>query len=84
MSSKFATIGSFSDRFNLTEAFRTGVDAEAKLSSRDPKVYLDWISSEVSLAISSMAMISAKDGKILANTSKQLHSQEVFDKYAKC
>lgn len=73
----------FADRFNITEELRAGLDTEARLTSRNPAVYLDWIKSEVNQAVSSLAMTSAKDGTILANLSKQLPSQEVFNKYVK-
>lgn len=81
LSSQLATMNSFTDRFNITEELRAGLDAEAKLTSRNPAVYLDWIRSEVNQAVSSLEMTSEKDGTILANFSKQLPSQEVFNRY---
>lgn len=83
VSSHIALVNEFSDRFDIIEEIRGGLGTEAKLISRDPAVYLDWIQSEVNRAISSAAMISARDGSILADISKQLHSQEVFNRYEK-
>jgi hypothetical protein len=70
----------FTDRFIITEELRAGLDLEASLTSRNPTVYLDWVKSEVDQAISSLEMVSTKDGAILAGLSKQLPSQEVFNK----
>jgi hypothetical protein len=83
LSSQLAAINSFADRFDITEELRAGLDTEARLTSRNPAVYLDWIKSEVDQAISSLEMTSAKDGGILAKVSKQLPSQEVFNRYMK-
>jgi hypothetical protein len=81
--SQLAAMNSFADRFNVTEELRAGLDTEARLTSRDPALYLAWIKSEVNQAVSSLAMTSAKDGTILANLSKQLTSREMFNRYVK-
>jgi hypothetical protein len=81
--SQLAAMNSFADRFNVTEELRAGLDTEARLTSRDPALYLTWIKSEVNQAVSSLAMTSAKDGTILANLSKQLTSREMFNRYVK-
>jgi hypothetical protein len=47
LSSQLAAINGFTDRFNITEELRAGLDTEARLTSRNPAVYLDWIQSEV-------------------------------------
>ena len=83
MSSQLAAMNSFTDRFNVTKELRAGLDTEARISSRNPALYLDWIKSEVNQAVSSLAMTSTNDGTILANFSKQLSSQEVFNRYVK-
>lgn len=73
----------FTDRFNIIEDLRAGLDTEVRLTHRNPVVYQDWIKSEVNQAVSSLEMTSAKDGANLVKISKQLHPQEVINRYVK-
>lgn len=75
-------MSNFSHRLSVTKELRAAVEAEAKSLSRDPSTYLDWLNSEVNLAISSMAMISAEDALTLVDISKKLPAQDIFDKYS--
>lgn len=74
-------MNSFSERLEILDYIRTGLDQESKEGSQSDTPYQGWLTAEVDLALSpSVAMKSQKDGKALVNVCRRLASQEIFNK----
>jgi hypothetical protein len=72
----------FSERIEILDKIRAGVNEERERNPIPDTPYQDWISAEVNTALSpSVAMKFGRDGTCLINVSRRLPSQELFNKY---
>ncbi|KAF4631480.1 hypothetical protein G7Y89_g6651 [Cudoniella acicularis] len=65
-----------------TNAFRIGLEEEAKCTSKPDNAQQDWAKSEIyeTLCVTEVSMDTAQDDLVLTDLAKQFTPQEIFDK----
>ena len=82
LSASLSAVNIFSERLEILERIRHGINHERNKTSLQDEPYSNWLAAELDLALSpSVAMKSEKDGTGLVEVSRRLPPQEIFNKY---
>jgi hypothetical protein len=80
ISNNLSLMNVFNDRFRSIEDIESGVHMEGLVNIQDQTIFTEWIESEKDKCITSMPLVTPKDGSMLVDLSKRIPAQAIFDK----